>query len=49
MLYCTEYSFLVKEDGQILNGGNFGGQLAFYEVLFTDGCDGLYKLKCLKI
>ena len=49
MLGCTEYSFLVKEDAQILHGGNFGGQLAFYKVLFADGCDGLYKLKYLRI
>ena len=49
MLGCTEYSFLVKEDVHILHGGNFGGQLAFYKMLFADGCDDLYKLKCLKI
>ena len=49
MLGCTGYSFLVKEDVQILLGGNFGGQLAFYKVMFADGCDDLYKLKCLKI
>ena len=49
MLGCTEYFFLVKEDVQILHGGNFGSQLTFYKVLFADSCDGLYKLKCLKI
>ena len=49
MLGCMEYSFLVKEDVQILHGGNFGGHLAFYKVLFADGFHGLYKLKCLKI
>ena len=49
MFDCKEYSFLVKEDVQILHGDNFGSQLAFYEVLFVNGCYGLYKLKCLKI
>ena len=44
-----EYSFLVKKDVQILHGGNFGSELAFDKVLFADSCDGLYKLKCLKI
>ena len=49
MLDCKECSFLVKEDVQILHEDNFGGQLAFYKVLFANGCYGLYKLKCLKI
>ena len=48
MLDCKEYSLLVKENVQILHGGNFGGQLAFDKVLFVNGY-GLYKLKCLKI
>ena len=33
-LDCKEYSFLVKEDVQILHGDNFGDQLAFYKMLF---------------
>ena len=49
MLDCKEYSFLVKEDVRILHGNNFGSQLAFYKVLFANGCYGLYKLKCLEI
>ena len=49
MLDCKEYSFLVKEDLQILHGDNFGGQLVFYKLLFEKGCYGIYKLKCLKI
>ena len=49
MLDCKEYSFLEKEDVQILHGDNFSGQLAFYKVLFANGCYDLYKLKCLKI
>ena len=44
-----EYSFLVKEDVQILHGDNFRGKLVFYKVLFGSGCYGLYKLKCIKI
>ena len=49
MLDCKEYSFLMKEDVQIVHGDNFGGQLAFCKVLFANGCYGLHKLKCLKI
>ena len=49
MLGCKKYSFLVKEDAQISHGDNFGCQLAFYKMLFANGCYGLYKLKCLKI
>ena len=45
----SKYSFLVKEDVQILHGDNFGGQLAFDKVLFANSCYGLYKLECLKI
>ena len=48
MLGCKKYYFLVKEDVQIFHGDNFGGQLAYYKVLFENGCYGLYKLKCLK-
>ena len=39
-----EYSFLVKEDVQILHGDNFRGKLVFYKVLFGSGCYGLYKV-----
>ena len=49
MLDYKEMLFLVKEDVQILHGDNFGGQLAFYKVLFANGCYGLYELVCLKI
>ena len=49
MLDYKEYSFLVKEDVQILHEDNFGNHLAFYKVLFASGCYGIYKLKCLKI
>ena len=49
MLGCKEYSFLVKEDKQILHGDNFSGQLALYKALFANGCYGLYKLMCVKI
>ena len=44
---CNEYSFLEKEDVQILHGDNFGSQLAFLKVLFGNSCFDLYKLKCL--
>ena len=46
---CKEYSFLVKEDVQILHGDKFGGQLAFYKLMFENGCYGICKLKYLKI
>ena len=49
MLDRKKYSFLVKEDVQILPGESFGSQLTFYKKLFANGCYGLYKLKCLKI
>ena len=45
MVDCREYSFLVKEDVQILHGD----QLTCYKVLFANGCWGLYNLKCLKL
>ena len=43
MLNCKEYSFLVKEDVEILHEDIFGGQLVFYTVLFANGCYGLYQ------
>ena len=48
MLNCKEYSFLVKEDVEILHEDIFGGQLVFYTVLFANGCYGLYQsLSCI--
>ena len=32
MVDCKEYSFLVKEDVQILHGDNFGGQSNFDQM-----------------
>ena len=43
MLDCKKYSFLVKEDVEILHEDIFGGQLVFYTVLFANGCYGLYQ------
>ena len=45
MLDCKEYSLIVKKDVQILHGD----MEIKKKVLFTNGCYGLYELKCLKI
>ena len=51
MVDCKEYSFLVKEDVQILHGDNFGGQSNFDQMriqVFTNKnwiprCSGLQR------
>ena len=46
MFYCKEYSFLVNQDVPSFHGDDFNGQFTFDEMLFVNGCYGLYKLKC---